>query len=120
MPLPHAPRARPVDPRTEAHITLVHGPRPSLLHACAAAVNAEALRRADPTRARIAFAWNISEAALEILSHGWSVRLLRDEVDGTLIDTLSGQKSVVLNATLDGQSEPATRAIFWDVRELMR
>ena len=56
-----APRPQPVEARNEAHITMLYGGHHSgdeLLQACAAAVNAETLRVADPQRARIAFVWD--------------------------------------------------------------
>ena len=104
-----------INPQTEAHITLVHGRE--LLHACSAAVNAETLRQADPNRARIIFAWNITQEMRELLSYGWQVQ--EPSVGGTLLDTESGRKAVVLDATLAGQSKPLSRAIFWDADHMV-
>ena len=106
-----APRQQRVNRRTEAHITLVHGAE--LLHACSAAVNAEMLKRADPRRVRIAYGWKLSRESREVLSHGWQLQE-QPNVVGSLIDTDSGRKAVVLDATLPGKSKPLSRAIFWD------
>lgn len=105
------------NPHAEAHLTLVHGSE--LLHACSAAVNAETLRSADPERARIAFAWRLSAESREVLSYGWQLRESDDAVVGTLLDTESGRKAVVLDATLAGHKQPLSRAMFWDADHMV-
>jgi hypothetical protein len=104
--------------RAEAHLTLVHGHE--LLHACSAAVIGETLRQADPTRARIAFVWNVSKEAHTLISHGWQVQDQAAAIKGSpLIGTTAGRKAVILDATLAGHSRPLSRAMFWDVDHMV-
>ena len=107
--LPMVPRARPhrAELDTQAHLTIAYGDN---VHTCAAAVNAENLRRIDPHRRRIAFAWGLSEEARAILSYGWEVREVPEPSGGT-----PARKAVVLDARVRaGNRALLSRAIYWD------
>ena len=95
--------------RHQAHLTIAYG---DSVHTCAAAVNAENLRRIDPRRRRIAFAWGLSEDARAILSYGWEVREVPVPNGGT-----PARKAVVLDARVHAgkrRSALFSRAMYWD------
>ena len=84
------------------HTTLVIG---NAVHACAAAVIAVNLAQIDPSRPRIAFAFNISDQTRAILRQGWQII----EPDFDLSTTpLLARKAHLLTVDLE-------RAMYWDI-----
>ena len=92
-------------PSTEAHVIYVYG---DSAHACGAAVHAENLASADPSRKRLALAWDISNETRRILSHGWAVR----EVRPPAISGAVGRKAALLDC--GGLGGKFSRVMAWD------
>ena len=97
-------------PSVEGHVTLVHG---NGIHACAAAINGAVLAAADPRRRRVAMAWNVSSETQRILSHSWTVEVLKKPPAGGARAAL---KAPVLGVSLLARSTQSKlrRAAYWD------
>ena len=105
MPATRIAQTAAIPPQRTGHTTLVIG---DAVHACAAAVIAVNLAHIDPTRPRIAYAFNVSDETRDILRRGW--QLVEPEFDLGSTPALA-RKAHLLTVDLE-------RAIYWDVDHL--